>query len=107
MRLGTKEPTYRVKAMTRLSNKGQILPREFNSINHWPGLVTDVVDQGWCGSSWAVSTASVASDRFGVHTKGKDAVTLAPQQLLSCVRKQQGCTGGHLDWAWNYIRKIG
>lgn len=105
--MGTKEPAYRVKAQSKLSNKPELLPRAFNSAQHWPGLITDVHDQGWCGSSWAISTASVASDRFGIQTKGKDAVTLAPQQLLSCVRRQVGCDGGHLDWAWNYIRKIG
>lgn len=50
---------------------------------------------------------AVASDRFAIQTKGKETVELAPQHLLSCVRKQSGCQGGHLDWAWNYIRKIG
>lgn len=107
LRLGTKEPTRKVKSMSKLSNKIEQLPREFDSVKHWPGLVTGIHDQGWCGSSWAVSTSSVASDRFGIQTKGKEAVELAPQQLLSCVRRQTGCSGGHLDWAWNYIRKIG
>lgn len=107
LRLGTKEPTYKVKAMTKLSNRPESLPRSFDSRNNWPGLITGIRDQGWCGSSWAISTASVASDRFGIQTKGKEAVELAPQHLLSCVRKQSGCSGAHLDWAWNYIRKIG
>lgn len=107
LRLGTKEPTRRVKAMSKLSNKIEKLPRDFDSRNQWLGLVTEVRDQGWCGSSWAISTASVASDRFGIQTKGKEAVELAPQHLLSCVRRQAGCGGGHLDFAWNYIRKIG
>lgn len=107
LRLGTKEPAYKVKAMTKLSVKPESLPREFSALDHWPGLISDVQDQGWCGSSWAVSTASVASDRFGIHTKGKETIQLSAQHLLSCVRKQSGCSGGHLDWAWNYIRKIG
>lgn len=107
MRLGTKEPTHKVKAMTKLSNKPELLPRQFNAFEQWPGLISPIRDQGWCGSSWAVSTASVASDRFGIQTKGKEAVNLAPQHLLACVRKQTGCSGGRLDWAWNYIRKIG
>lgn len=107
LRLGTKQPARRVKAMSKLSNKVNSLPRSFDSREKWQGLVTDVRDQGWCGSSWVVSTASVASDRFGIQTTGKEAVNLSPQQLLSCVRRQSGCSGGHLDWAWNYVRRIG
>lgn len=109
LRLGTKEPTYKVKAMTKLSNKPESLPRNFNAFeeSRWSGFISPIYDQGWCGASWAVSTASVASDRFGIQTKGKESVELSPQQLLSCVRRQLGCSGGHLDWAWNYIRKIG
>jgi len=93
--------------MTKLSSKIESIPTRFNAVDHWPNLIGEIRDQGWCGSSWAVSTASVASDRFAVQSKGKETVTLAPQQLLSCVRKQQGCTGGHLDQAWNYIRGTG
>lgn len=107
LRLGTKEPTHRVKAMTKLSNKPESLPRTFNAFDQWKGMITPIRDQGWCGSSWAISTASVASDRFGIQTKGKESVDLSPQHLLSCVRHQTGCAGGRLDWAWNYIRKIG
>lgn len=110
LRLGTNEPKNRVKQMTRITNKLDLekLPRNFNSINHWPnGFISDIVDQGWCGSSWAISTTSVASDRFAVLSKGKEIVKLAPQQMLSCVRNQQGCSGGHLDRAWNYIRRVG
>lgn len=109
LRLGTKEPAHRVKAMTKLSNKKEKLPKTFNALEEekWQGFISPIYDQGWCGASWAISTAAVASDRFGIQTKGKEAVILAPQHLLSCVRKQLGCSGGHLDWAWNYIRKIG
>ncbi|XP_037043347.1 uncharacterized peptidase C1-like protein F26E4.3 isoform X2 [Bradysia coprophila] len=107
LRLGTYEPTVRVKGMSKLTNKAERLPEEFNSFDNWSGMMSDIKDQGWCGSSWAVSTASVASDRFAIHSKGKETVTLSPQHLLSCVRRQQGCKGGHLDWAWNYFRKIG
>lgn len=108
LRLGTIEPSYRVKAMTKLTlHAANPLPREFNALDHWPNFISDVRDQGWCGSSWAVSTASVASDRYAIQSKGKELVTLSPQQLLSCVKRQLGCRGGHLDWAWNYFRKIG
>lgn len=45
-RLGTKEPTYRVKAMTRLHSKAIELPTNFNALEKWPGLIGKVQDQG-------------------------------------------------------------
>lgn len=109
LRTGTFEPTHTVKRMSRLTNKRKRdnLPSSFDARNNWPGLVSDTQDQGWCGSSWVISTTSVASDRFAIQSKAKEVVQLAPQQILSCVRKQQGCRGGHLDVAWSYLRKTG
>ena len=49
LRLGTFEPVRRVKAMSRLSNRLEQLPNTFNSLEHWPGLISEVRDQGWCG----------------------------------------------------------
>ncbi|KAL9918519.1 secreted Wg-interacting molecule [Glossina fuscipes fuscipes] len=106
-RLGTKEPTYRVKAMSRLHNIVDHLPRSFNSIDKWASYISDVPDQGWCGSSWVISTASVASDRFAIQSRGKEVIQLSPQNILSCTRRQQGCNGGHLDAAWRYLHKQG
>lgn len=48
-RLGTFEPRVRVKSMSRLSNKLESLPKNFDALNHWSGLISDVRDQGWCG----------------------------------------------------------
>lgn len=110
LRLGTMEPKHKVKAMSKLSSRDVVgaLPRAFDAREQWGnGMISAVRDQGWCGSSWAVSTAAVASDRYAVHSKGQETVVLSPQQLLSCVRRQQGCSGGHLDFAWNYFRKVG
>ncbi|XP_067630310.1 tubulointerstitial nephritis antigen-like isoform X2 [Eurosta solidaginis] len=107
LRLGTKEPTFRVKAMTRLSNKADALPHQFNAVDRWSSFIHDVPDQGWCGASWVLSTTSVASDRFAIQSQGKEVVQLSPQNILSCTRKQQGCNGGHLDAAWRYLHKQG
>jgi hypothetical protein len=50
LRLGTFVPRFKVKAMSRLSNKLEDLPKEFNSIQNWGDqLISDVRDQGWCG----------------------------------------------------------
>lgn len=110
LRLGTLQPQRFVLNMNpvRRIYDSSSLPRHFSSETKWPGLVGNVQDQGWCGSSWAISTASVASDRFGIISKKKEIVQLSPQHLLSCDnRGQQSCNGGHLDRAWMYIRKYG
>lgn len=49
LRLGTFEPVRKVKTMSRLSNGQKQLPSRFNSLERWPGLISDVRDQGWCG----------------------------------------------------------
>lgn len=105
LRLGTFEPRVRVKSMSRLGHKIEDLPRRFNSLENWPWAISPIKDQGWCGSSWAVSTASVGSDRLG--TNANEVVNLSAQHLLSCVRHQQGCVGGHLDNAWRLLNKMG
>lgn len=86
----------------------QRIPRSFDARNKWYGLIEGVRDQGWCGSSWALSTVSVASDRFAVMSQGHEKVQLSAQHLLACNnRGQRACQGGHLDRAWLFLRKYG
>lgn len=48
-RLGTFEPRVRVKSMSRLSNRLEMLPKQFNSLINWSSLISQIRDQGWCG----------------------------------------------------------
>ena len=61
-------------APIRFSYKPRDLPREFDSRAKWTYLNNHILDQGWCGASWAFSTASVASDRFLIDSKGREDV---------------------------------
>ncbi|XP_022089021.1 uncharacterized peptidase C1-like protein F26E4.3 [Acanthaster planci] len=109
-RLGTMKPTAAVKAMNEIQMDAASLdiPEEFDARDKWPSLRDEVLNQGDCASSWALSTASVASDRLAIQSNGTIAMALSPQHLLSCnIRRQQGCHGGHLDRAWWYLRKKG
>ncbi|XP_043190072.1 uncharacterized peptidase C1-like protein F26E4.3 [Amphibalanus amphitrite] len=86
------------------------LPAAFDARRRpgWAPLVGGVADQGWCGGSWAVSTADVASDRLSIQ-RG-ERVALSPQQLLNCVTDTEGgggCRGGRPDRAWNHLRHHG
>lgn len=40
------------------------LPKSFNAMDQWRGKLSEIMDQGWCGTSWAISAAAVASDKL-------------------------------------------
>lgn len=83
-------------------------PPQFDARQHWKNYISPVVDQGWCGSDWAVSLATIVSDRFAIQSNGAEKVILSPQTLLSCNRKQQqGCRGGNIDTAWIFAKNHG
>lgn len=107
-KLGAIRPDYPVRHMTAVefSYSPSSLPVSFDTREKWGPLVGGIQDQGWCAASWAFSTASVASDRISIRDDRR--VELSPQSLLSCdTRGQAGCQGGHVDQAWNFLRKYG
>jgi C1A family cysteine protease len=63
------------------------------------GAVTNVKDQGQCGSCWAFSTC--AGIEGTVAVAGKPLVSLAPQELVDCDKADgnQGCNGGFMTRA--------
>jgi len=67
------------------------------------GAVTNVKDQGNCGSCWAFSTTGSTE---GCHfLKTKKLVSLSEQNLLDCSSDygNQGCEGGLMTDAMDYI----
>jgi len=57
--------------------------------------MTPVINQGGCGSCFAVAATDVASMRLRINTKGKDTTILSPQHVVSCSVTNQGCSGGY------------
>lgn len=60
----------------------------------------------YCGACWAFASTSVVSDRINIMRGGKwPEVNIAPQVLLSCNQKNNGCHGGSCMRAYQWMNE--
>lgn len=70
-------------------------------------VVTEVKDQGNCGSCWAFASVA-AIESHNALLNGK-LIALSEQNLVDCSNKQgnKGCEGGFMDGAYLYVVENG
>ena len=68
-------------------------------------LLSQVKDQGYCGSCWAFSTTGALEGRTFVETG--DLVSLSEQNLIDCDYNNEGCVGGLQEMAFKFIKREG
>ena len=100
-------------------DKSSRLPESFDSRTRWPGCIGPVLDQGTCGSCWAVSAVSSISDRLCIERREVQGKTNASFELLSMLQVvacdkgpfepggNKGCQGGQPFAAMDYAEKTG
>eukprot|EP00698_Gefionella_okellyi_P020760 TRINITY_DN656_c0_g1_i2.p1 TRINITY_DN656_c0_g1~~TRINITY_DN656_c0_g1_i2.p1 ORF type:complete len:613 (+),score=84.62 TRINITY_DN656_c0_g1_i2:180-1841(+) len=83
------------------------IPSSFDARTQWPNCIHPIRNQEQCGSCWAFAGTEALSDRFCIATNGATNVVLSPEDLVSCDTTDDGCQGGQLQNAWNFMAKKG
>jgi cathepsin L len=66
------------------------------------GVVNAIQDQGQCGSCWAFSAIQSIESLYAIAHSGQ-LYKLSEQNIVDCVVDDDGCDGGWMDDAFDYV----
>ncbi|XP_076439041.1 cathepsin B-like [Babylonia areolata] len=94
----------------KTGSMGLDLPENFDPRTKWPMCksLSEIRDQGDCGSCWAFGAVEAMTDRICIHSQGAKTAHISAEDLLSCCGEcGDGCDGGYPGLAWNYWQDKG
>jgi len=74
-----------------------------HTIGEMKKKVSAVKDQGQCGSCWAFSTIANLEGAVAIRDKTSVTATFSEQQLVSCDTNDEGCNGGLMENAFQWL----
>jgi C1A family cysteine protease len=77
----------------------ELIPKEYDWRNK--NKVSSVKNQGDCGSCWSFSATGAVESIWAI--KNNILYNLSEQELVDCSFKNNGCNGGSMDYAFEYI----
>ena len=95
---------YDLKAFKQLLQNPKFYHDKMQNISKslsWINYVSDVKDQGPCGSCWAFSTTGALEGYMRANNYSVER--LSEQELVDCSNENYGCGGGLMHLAFDYI----